>query len=355
MRIGYALSYPAGLAGEAGGIRRNMRAYMESARIAGVETFEFSTWDDIQKSRCDLVHIAPADLEMVGLAAELRKRGVPFVVSPIIDKMASNAALRAVTMIDRFAGRLAHTHLGGAREICEMAAGICVRSREEQERVERGLGVRGVLHEIVFPAYSFENSTPELFLRNYDGPRDFVLFVGDLANGRKNVLRLIEACKRLELPLVLIGECGQTSYGERVRRATGEYKGARYLGRVSGQMLTSAMSACRVFALPSLMEGIGLAAIEAGMAGAPVVVTRNGGTPDYFCDLAHYVDPFSVSSIENALKNAWQSDGTRLRDHLRRSLSHEAIGPQLRDFYERAIARRTAGDPSSHKAYSATK
>jgi len=43
-------------------------------------------------------------------------------------------------------------------------------------------------------------------------------------------------------------------------------------------MLASAYAACDVFVLPSMFETPGIAALEAGLAGAKIVITKYGGT-----------------------------------------------------------------------------
>ena len=67
-------------------------------------------------------------------------------------------------------------------------------------------------------------------------------------------------------------------------------------------LLESAYAACDTFILPSLYETPGLAALEAGLAGAKVCITRYGGTQEYFAEHATYLEPASEESILNALK-----------------------------------------------------
>ena len=73
-------------------------------------------------------------------------------------------------------------------------------------------------------------------------------------------------------------------------------------------LLASAYAACDVFVLPSQFETPGIAALEAGLAGAKIVITPVGGTKrSYFGNNAIYVEPTSTENIAEgilaALKN----------------------------------------------------
>jgi glycosyltransferase involved in cell wall biosynthesis len=214
-------------------------------------------------------------------------------------------------------------------------------SQHEAERVNGGLKVMHTLLQVIRPALptllTEENVDAKLFRELY-GDEEFILFVGDLGNARKNVLRLIQVVERVNLPLVLIGALKNTPHAHQVRGTLEDSQHAKYMGIVARSMLLSAMKACRILALPSFMEGIGLAAVEAGTLGARVVVTKNGAPPEYFGEYAWYVDPSSVDSIADGLLAAWHAPETPpLQNHLQTILSLESWAPRLVHFYEDAL------------------
>ena len=114
---------------------------------------------------------------------------------------------------------------------------------------------------------SVASASPELFHSRW-GAEPFVLSVGRI-EPRKNTLGLIQAIRRLGLPLVVIGEAppGCEDYERECRRAG--LGRVSWLGRLDHHdpLLASAYAAARVFALPSWFETPGLAALEAGLAG----------------------------------------------------------------------------------------
>ncbi len=110
------------------------------------------------------------------------------------------------------------------------------------------------------------------------------------------------------MPLVVIGQApaGFEEYARECRRAGGD--GVSWLGQLDHHdpLLASAYSAARVFALPSWFETPGLAALEAALAGCPIVVTPYGSTRDYFGDLAEYARPHRIDEIARAVRSCWE-------------------------------------------------
>jgi len=100
-------------------------------------------------------------------------------------------------------------------------------------------------------------------------------------------------------------------------------------------MLASAYGAARVFALPSLFETPGLAALEAGLAGCPVVLTPNGSTREYFGDLATYARPHRPREIARGVTAAWEGgrDG-RLAGHILRSFLWSHVARLTAEIYD---------------------
>jgi glycosyltransferase involved in cell wall biosynthesis len=78
-----------------------------------------------------------------------------------------------------------------------------------------------------------------------------------------------------------------------------------------------------------------VAALEAALAGAPVVITEVGGTRDYFKDLADYAEYGSVDSICQGIERALArpQDGS-LRDHVRQNFTWPNVGGKILELYK---------------------
>ena len=82
-------------------------------------------------------------------------------------------------------------------------------------------------------------------------------------------------------------------------------------------LLASAYAACGVFVLQGWFETPGLAAIEAGLAGARLAVTKDGSTREYFKDYAEYFNPASPKDIKKSVLNALHSNKAKgLKQHI---------------------------------------
>jgi len=215
------------------------------------------------------------------------------------------------------------------KRMMEIADVLMPNSESEADQVARFFGVPKGKNAVIYNAVDpvFDHATPDLFIQKYD-LRDFVLCVGRI-EPRKNQLGMIRAMSGTKVPFVLIGDPVKTypEYYEACRKAAGA--NVHFLGGIphESELLRSAYAACNTYLLASWLETPGLAALEAGLAGAKVVITQEGATQEYFGDLASYVDPSDPSDIRSKTLAAFErpKDG-RLQEHIRQNFlwSHTA-------------------------------
>jgi glycosyltransferase involved in cell wall biosynthesis len=343
MRIGFLL--PAGFAvGSRGsGIAEQARRQAEALESLGHTVIRLNPWEWQDERELDVLQFYLGGPAMAGVVEHrnLSKPGL-LVFAPIIDSNESFAAYRLAAALGGLSSRISTVPAILRRQALASDVVIC-RSTHEMQRISRGLGVPPGKTAIVLngcpPCGKFAGDPAEL-RRNWQLPAEFVLHISAFTQERKNVLRLIEATERLGYPLVLAGTAKPGPIlSEIERRARGNDR-IRILGFVDEPTKAALYELCRVFCLPSTHEGTGLAALEAAAAGAHVVITRNGGAPDYFLDHAQYVDPRSVESIQSALARAWAApkDG-QLRDHIARRLSWSESGKSLERLYLTLLRR----------------
>lgn len=108
-----------------------------------------------------------------------------------------------------------------------------------------------------------------------------VLSVGELQK-RKNHQAIIRAIARLNNPNIKYAICGQGELEGYLKKLVSSLKldnQVFFLGY--RQDIPEIMSACDIFAHPSIREGLGLASLEAMASGLPLVTSNVQGVPDY--------------------------------------------------------------------------
>lgn len=307
-----------------GGPNTQIRNTAKHLHRYGVRTSFFDPWANFSAAGCDIVHLFAANLGTYHLAREIHSLGVRLVVSPIIFSLHSprfvRLSLGATRLLQEF-GRGIWSDYLFASEICHWADRVVPNTRAEGELVVRGLGVAASRISVVPNGVDprFERADPRLFRKKY-GLSNFILNVGHTGHGRKNVLRLIRALAAIDHPAVIIGRIVKGPYGDECVREASRYKHITLIDGLEhdSALLASAYAACDVFVLPSLFETPGIAALEAGLAGAKVVITPHGGTEEYFGTMATYVDPHSVESIRSGILSALERPKSGvLQTHIR--------------------------------------
>jgi len=116
----------------------------------------------------------------------------------------------------------------------------------------------------------------------------FFLFVGN-EKPHKNVARLVEAAKSIDVQLVRVGSS---------RFVTGEELAALYRGAIA-------------LVLPSLEEGFGLPALEAMASGTPVITSNVPALVEVTRDAAIHVEAKSVAAISDAMTRVMRDESLR--------------------------------------------
>jgi glycosyltransferase involved in cell wall biosynthesis len=132
-----------------------------------------------------------------------------------------------------------------------------------------------------------------------DGPAadgDYVLAVGTL-EPRKNLQRLVEAARRSDVELRVVGARGWG--GVEVGG-----NGVRWLGEVGDAELARLYRGARCVAYPSLYEGFGIPVLEAMACGAPVVTSRGTAMEEVADGAAILVDAHDPAEIAAGIERA---------------------------------------------------
>ncbi len=321
----------------AGGPAIQLRETAKYLPEFGIEVSYFDQWQNLDRGAFDFAHIFGANLMNYDIAQRFHHFNIPFVVSSIFFTLRSPAFIRSVRKLELTGKKIISglwTDYGFSARVCDWSNGVLPNTTKEAELVEKGFeipsGKISVIPNGVDPG--FYDADPDLFEKEY-GLRNFILNVGHIGSKRKNVLSLIRAVKNIDRPVVIIGNIHQSVYAEQCLSEAAANPNIHIIESLpnNSPLLKSAYAACDVFALPSYFETPGIAALEAALGGAKIVITKYGGTEDYFGNNAEYVNPHSVASIAAGIESALS---TPVNPELRNTI--------LQKYSWRSVAEKTA-------------
>ncbi len=315
----------------------------KSLESLGIPVRLFSPWTD-RLERARLLHLFGMSHEGLELARIARRRGIPVVLSPICWYQ-PQAIWTLEPSLRRKVGGLARWGIrsiaprlrGWRRELLGLSNAILPNSRAEANQLIRLFALDPDKVHIVPNGISahFALADPAPF-RSVYGSRPFVLSVGRI-EPRKNTLELVRATRKLDLPLVVIGNPVDafTNYAQQCHREGGT--GITWIGNRDylDPLLASAYAAARVFALPSWFETPGLAALEAALAGCPVVITPYGSTREYFGNSATYARPHRLGEITGAIQDCWRlGKNSRLSEFMASRYLWPVVAQRTAEIYD---------------------
>lgn len=281
----------------------------EALEKKGVEVKLFNQWEDKFKS-FDILHVFGSVKDCLGTIEAAKRAGIKVALSPIFWSTLQRSLYEYGSLFSksrmalRHASKVIFPFLPSARRKMLLAADIILpNSKGEAGQVARLFAVsREKMHIVPLGVdEEFARADSSSFINKY-GVKDFVLSVGRI-EPRKNQLNLIKALRGSTRQLVFIGDPveGYEDYYRQCRVLCD--KNTLFVSRIghNDSMLASAYAACSVFVLQGWFETPGLAALEAGLAGARLAVTLQGSTRDYFKDHVTYFNPASPAGILRAI------------------------------------------------------
>lgn len=339
MRVG-VWSYP-GLFQSSGGLQNQIAETMEALEALGCSIRYVDMYND-KLTDFDVIHIYSAAHGNHTIARLIKNKGIPYIVSPVLQAYWSKSFGRLVAVSSWLLGLLSkwrmRTEFDHYLSCLTMANHVIALGHREKDALANCFGVKEDKCDVIPNGISerFFICDDKVFLDKYKIKPGFVLCVG-LIGEWKNQAMVAEAAQRLGVDVVLIGACKKEDqeYLNRLEAMSN----VNYLGVLpyESPLLASAYAAAGVLCLPSISEVMPMTVLESLASGTPAVVTKNNSM-DLVCDGLFFVDPESITDVSEAIHKALNLSLSRA--HISQGVSQlrwSLVAQRLMDVYLRYI------------------
>ncbi|MDP3791503.1 MAG: glycosyltransferase [Candidatus Omnitrophota bacterium] len=316
------------------------REYLEKE---GIYCKLFDMWND-KLDDFDILHVIGAVKDCLGLMKTAKNKGVKIVLDPVFFSTFQRALYEQGSMKSKMISCVRHLTKvlfpyfpSGRRRMLLLADALVPNSYIEKRQLERLFLIDGKKMHVIPNCVdkSFAEGDRNIFISKY-GIKKFVLSVGRI-EPRKNQLNLIRALKGFEVPLVIIGS-PVSDYKDYYDKCKSQGGGnVVFIERLGHEdpLLKSAYNTCACFVSQGWFETPGLAALEAGLAGAKIATTDKGCTKEYFHGFAEYFNPANPADIRRAVEKVLRQDkNDNLRNHIKKEFLWEVAARKNIEVYK---------------------
>ena len=311
-----------------GGVKVQAEMWKAGLEKLGHSVTMTGSWDTPEWSSFDAIIIFGYAPGVAFLAELLSKENPHLVMAPIIDPQWAGFIYKFFVKYwgaKRFLGLSSQYHdLWLARKFPCL---WLVRSEEERHMVNYALEIPQ--DKIVKIPLHYRIPS----LEGFPQKEDFCFHASRLKSANKNVPRLVEAAKKYGFNLKLAGHLMGDSERAWLNELIGDAKNIEYVGEVSENELLEYYKRAKVFALPSLFEGVGMVALEGAAYGCEIVLTNFGAPKEYYNGRAILVNPKSVDEIGLGITKAMKEGFSQpeLKKYIEANYSEEALMRELNE------------------------
>jgi len=297
MKIGFII--PSAVIAYSGGVPVQGRMWKEGLENNGDEVHLISTWGQYDWNSYDFIIFLGIGKLLIDYTELLISYPKPkLIIAPIIDFPRS---LKEYRFRAKFFGSVKFKVNRALHDFyyCRNRFDYYLaRSEHEKKYIEKGIGVEPSKVLVIPLSIRLKNNIKKIDLLEKE---NFCLHVSRLACKGKNVARLVEAAKKYNFQLKLAGSIFGENERKWLENLINNVPNVEYLGYLSEDELKNYYMRAKVFALPSIAEGVGFVALEAAAYGDEIILTDIGAPKEYYRGRASLVSPYDVDSIGKAI------------------------------------------------------
>lgn len=302
MKIAYIIYPEVIISNRSNGVRAQAVSWGEGLKKQGHEVVFISNWENYDWKSFDAIHFFGFGKWVYPVAKRISKINNKLIISPIIDPPIKPSYIKYNIKfgLSKLLGNKINFNVNNYDEAKALSlfSIVNVRSLAEKLYIEKIYKIKSENIEIVPLCFDSQLCGISYNLQEKD---NFCLHISSIYQERKNVVRLVQAAKKYGFNLVLAGNKGTKEQYELIEKAIGNASNIRVLGFISTEEKIKLYQQAKVFALPSLQEGVGIVALDAALMGCEIVITNIPGPKEYYFGKCIEVNPLSVDEIGQAV------------------------------------------------------
>ena len=332
MKYAFILSSPA--ISPKGGVKVQAEMWRDGLRNLGHQVDMVTNWGGVNWQEYDAMIVFGFSQGTRNYISGLAKENPNIVIAPIIDP---NTSDRVYKFYCKWWGSHKYLRLSSRFHdlwlIRKLPKLWLVRSEEERHYVNYCLEIPNE-RIVKVPLHYRIPSIVE-----FPKKEMFCFHASRLKAPNKNVCRIVEAAKKYGFQLKLAGHLMGENELAWMHNLIGDAKNIEYVGEVGEEELQSLYKRAKVFALPSLQEGVGMVALEAAAYGCEIVLTNHGAPKEYYNGQAILVAPKSVDEIGQGIMKAMKEGFAqpKLKSYIEQYYSERPCMQLLNEKVEKAV------------------
>lgn len=309
---------------------------MESLKKMEVDVGYYDFYD--KNYKCDIVHIFGCHHWLYHWAELAKGKGMKIALSTIsYAPIKKDIKRRIYDFVNKILP--VDTTYSLSRKLITISDILLPNSKTEIDYLNEIMGVKNKISEVIPNATDicFKNAKSNEFIEKYN-LNNFVLCVGKF-EPRKNQLLLVKALENTNIPLALIGSFipNNKNYYDEVIKIVNRNKNMVHIEYLpyNSNLLASAYAASKVHVLLGRNETPGIVNLEAGLAGANLVVGDCLPVREYLKDYAYYCNLNSISDIKEKIIKAYEADkNTMLSEHIEAHFTWDKVAEKTLAAYK---------------------
>lgn len=309
---------------------------MQAIKKRGIDIDYYDLWN--KDYSCDIVHIFGCHDWLYKWASLAKDKGYKIALSTIAySQTRMNYKRKAYDIFDSMLP--IDTAYRMNRKLIQLADVLLPNSEEEGRYLDEILGASNK-KKIVVPNATdlrYKNADKTAFIKEY-GLDNFVLCVGKI-EPRKNQLNLVKALAGTDIPLVILGSYipNDKNYYNDVIKIINENNNMHHIEFLpyDSDMLSSIYAAARVHVLLGASETPGIVNLEAGLAGANLIVGDCKPVREYLGNYATYVDYNNLKEIRESVIKIYCEPRTRVASSfIEKNYTWDVVAKKTIEAYE---------------------